>query len=217
MYAITGRRFFIVCVVVIVLGCSQSNDGQVTAVAATSASSEEVANEDATLEAQEEGGTVAVRKIEWDLLIPDEWRPDKLMAEYNAVNLDDDDPRSQELYEKLKRLWNESPVVLTLEGERLKLPGFVVPLEMDAEKIDEFLLVPYFGACIHAPPPPANQTVHVVTQPDTPFEGKLFDTVWVTGTMRVETLSSDLGEAGYRLEDARVLPYQDAPSGEYAP
>jgi hypothetical protein len=79
---------------------------------------------------------------------------------------------------------------------------------MDAEKIDQFLLVPYYGACIHVPPPPANQTVHVLTREGMAFEGQLFDTVWVTGTMRVERMSSELADAGYRLEDATVEPYE---------
>jgi uncharacterized protein len=73
----------------------------------------------------------------------------------------------------------------------------------------QFLLVPYYGACIHVPPPPANQTVHVLTREGTAFNGRLFDTVWVTGTMRVEHLSSELAEAGYRLEDASVTPYNE--------
>ena len=131
-----------------------------------------------------------------------------MINEYNAEDLGDDDPRAQQLLEKLKALWDEAPVVPTLEGRFVKLPGFVVPLEMDEKKIDQFLLVPYYGACIHVPPPPANQTVHVVTKAGKAFEGQLFDTVWVTGKVRVERLSSDLAEAGYRMEEATVVPYE---------
>ena len=113
-----------------------------------------------------------------------------------------------ELMEKLKTFWKESPVVHDYDGKIVKLPGFVVPLEMDAKTIQEFLLVPYYGACIHTPPPPANQTVHVVTDENHAYQGQLFDTVWVTGTIRVEKLSSELGEAGYRIEARKVEPYQ---------
>ena len=148
-----------------------------------------------------------VKEIEWDTLIPEDWQPATLMSDYDIANLSDNDPRAQELLKKLKALWDEAPVVPTLEGQRVRLPGFVVPLEMDAEKIDQFLLVPYYGACIHVPPPPANQTVHVVTLEDKAFEGGLFDVVWVTGTMRVERSSSDLAVAGYRLEEASTVPY----------
>jgi len=148
------------------------------------------------------------KEIDWDALIPADWQPEVLMQQYNADEISDDDPRAQQLLDKLKILWDKAPVVPALEGQRVKLPGFVVPLEMDAKSIDQFLLVPYYGACIHVPPPPANQTVHVVTREGKAFEGQLFDVVWVTGTMRVEHLSSELAEAGYRLEDASVVPYE---------
>ena len=149
-----------------------------------------------------------VREFDWDALIPEDWQPETLFEQYNVDELSDDDPRAQELLEKLLALWKEAPVVPALEGQRIKLPGFVVPLEMDTQKIDQFLLVPYYGACIHVPPPPANQTVHVVTRKGRAFEGELFDTVWVTGTMRVERLESELAISGYRLEDALVAPFE---------
>jgi hypothetical protein len=153
-------------------------------------------------------GDVNAREIDWDALIPEDWRPETLMGDVDIENLSDDDPRAQQLLDKLKALWSQAPVVPSLEGQRVKLPGFVVPLEMDAKMIDQFLLVPYYGACIHVPPPPANQTVHVVTREGKAFEGRLFDVVWVTGTMRVERLSSELAEAGYRLENASVAPFE---------
>ena len=178
-------------------GCDPSDAGQ--AQAAPEATPPPQASSPKQPEAQE---------IEWDELIPADWRPDVLMADYNADELSDDDPRAQELMEKLQALWREAPVVPTLDGRWVKLPGFVVPLEMDAERIHEFLLVPYYGACIHVPPPPANQTIHVVVGDNDAFTGELFDTVWVTGALRVEASSSELAEAGYRLEDARVAPYE---------
>lgn len=151
---------------------------------------------------------VAAKELDWDALIPEDWRPDVLMDQYNVDEMSDEDPRAQQLLDKLKELWSKAPVVPALDGQLVKLPGFVVPLEMDVAKINQFLLVPYYGACIHVPPPPANQTVHVLMREGMAFEGQLFDTVWVTGTMRVEHLSSELAEAGYRLEEASVTPYE---------
>jgi hypothetical protein len=148
-------------------------------------------------------------ELEWDDLIPADWQPEKLMADYDADNLTDDDPRADELMDKLKALWAEAPVVEALDGREVRLPGFVVPLETDATEIAEFLLVPYFGACIHVPPPPANQTVYVITADGAPYKGELFDTVWVEGRMRIEHFSDDLGDAGYRIENARVSAYEE--------
>ena len=149
-----------------------------------------------------------VTELDWDALIPPEWQLDKLMADYDTDSLSDDDPRAKELMNKLKTFWKEAPVVKELNGKRVKLPGFVVPLEMDTKTIGEFLLVPYYGACIHVPPPPSNQTVHVVTQAGKPYKGQLFDTVWVTGTLKVQSLSSELADAGYRIDATKVEPYE---------
>jgi hypothetical protein len=150
-----------------------------------------------------------VVELEWDALVPSDWRPDSILADYDVAEFDDDDPRAKELMAKLEAAWKASPVVPDLDGRQVRLPGFVVPLEADAQRIAEFLLVPYYGACIHVPPPPANQTVHVITAPGAEFEGQLFDTVWVTGTLKVEASSSDLAEAGYRIEAVSVEPYED--------
>ncbi len=150
-----------------------------------------------------------VIEIDWDALIPADWEIDKLVEEYNAADLSDDDPRAKELLEKMKVFWKEAPVVHDFDGKTIKLPGFVVPLEMDTQTIQEFLLVPYFGACIHVPPPPSNQTAYVVTEKDKAYEGELFDTVWVTGTIKVERSSNELGDAGYRIDASKVEPYYD--------
>jgi hypothetical protein len=147
--------------------------------------------------------------LEWDDLIPADWRPETLFEQYDIDTIDDDDPRADELFDKLQELWAEAPVVQELDGREVRLPGFVVPLTTDAVEIREFLLVPYFGACIHVPPPPPNQTVYVVTTDGAAYRGDLFDTVWVEGTMHIERFSNDLGEAGYRIDADSVSAYEE--------
>ncbi|MCG8316007.1 MAG: DUF3299 domain-containing protein [Pseudomonadales bacterium] len=155
-------------------------------------------------------------ELEWDDLIPADWRLDKLIEDYNINELDDDDPRAAELMKKIEIFWKEAPVVNDHDGKRVKLPGFVVPLEADAKKIHEFLLVPYYGACIHTPPPPANQTVYVVINEGDGYAGGLFDTVWVTGTFKVEKFNNELGTAGYRIQASQVDPYEEIDVNEEA-
>ncbi|MFB1485978.1 MULTISPECIES: DUF3299 domain-containing protein [unclassified Thiocapsa] len=155
-------------------------------------------------------GAMQAEEIDWDRLIPVEWQPETLLEDFDLDALDemdDDDPRAKELMDKLMALWADAPVVEELDGLRVRLPGFVVPLELDARKMTEFLLVPYYGACIHVPPPPANQTIHVVAPEGREYVGELFDTVWVTGTLRVIRTSSDLAEAGYRIDVTEIEPY----------
>ena len=94
-------------------------------------------------------------------------------------------------------------VVRELNGERVRMRGFVVPVGFDGAKVKEFLLVPYVGACIHVPPPPVNQVVLV--EAATPFSiGGLFEAVAVTGMLRTEASTTELADVGYHLAAERV-------------
>src|SRR5262249_18505408 len=77
-----------------------------------------------------------------------------------------------------------APVVESLDGKRVRLGGYVVSLDFDATRVKEFLLVPFVGACIHVPPPPANQIVYVKSADGFEVSG-MFEPVWVTGTLKV--------------------------------
>ncbi|MCV2880336.1 DUF3299 domain-containing protein [Sedimentimonas flavescens] len=79
-----------------------------------------------------------------------------------------------------------------LVGTSVRLPGYVLPLEFKDRKAVEFLLVPTIGACIHTPPPPANQVVHVVYPEGIEVNG-LFTPVWITGTMVAQSSVQDVG------------------------
>jgi uncharacterized protein len=95
-----------------------------------------------------------------------------------------------------------------LNGKQVKIPGFVIPLEGDDKKVTEFLLVPFLGACIHVPPPPPNQIVYVKYKGGAPVNG-LWDLVSITGTLRTEGVSSELGDTGYLLEGIALEKYQN--------
>jgi uncharacterized protein len=91
-----------------------------------------------------------------------------------------------------------APVVAELNGKRVKLGGYVVPLDFDATKVTEFLLVPFVGACIHVPPPPANQIVYVKAPKGVAIKGQ-FDPVYVTGILTTEGQFTGLADTGYSL------------------
>jgi len=98
-----------------------------------------------------------------------------------------------------------SPVVETLGGKRVHIGGYVVPLSFDATRVTDFLLVPFVGACIHVPPPPANQIIYVKIDQGFDVQGT-FDPVWVTGTLKVTPTFAGLADAGYSLEAEKVEP-----------
>ena len=97
-----------------------------------------------------------------------------------------------------------------LMGKSVKIPGFAVPLEGDDgfEYVKEFLLVPTFGACIHVPPPPPNQVIHVILDKPVYFE-KLMYAVWVSGIVEIGEYfiegSSDFGQQTYDTETTYLL------------
>ncbi|MCW8944751.1 MAG: DUF3299 domain-containing protein [Sedimenticola sp.] len=160
-----------------------------------------------------EAAESTAQELEWAELIPEGYNPDELLEQYqekyNIYELPDDDPRVNELQKKLDEVWKSSPVNAALNGKIVRLPGFIVPLETDGQHASQFLLVPYYGACIHVPPPPANQTVHVTMQDTKSAEiRKLFDTVWVTGVINTEKLSTDMADAGYTIHATKVEPYE---------
>jgi uncharacterized protein len=96
-------------------------------------------------------------------------------------------------------------VVAELNGKRVKIGGYVVPLDFESTTVKEFLLVPFVGACIHVPPPPSNQIVYVKTEKG--FEvGNTFDPVTVTGTIKTETAFTGLADAGYSIDAEIVEP-----------
>ncbi len=150
-------------------------------------------------------------ELSWDDLMPPDWDPnDQFDGFEEAEELADEDPRAQELFRELQHILDDAPVVDALDGKAVRLPGFVLPLAEHGEGgVTEFLLVPYFGACVHVPPPPANQIIHVVAPEDAPWPGGLFDSVWVRGILQVTPFQTHLGRAGYRIKDAQITRYEE--------
>ena len=94
-----------------------------------------------------------------------------------------------------------------LEGKLVRIPGFVVPLDDFQDEGAEFLLVPYYGACVHTPPPPPNQIVMVSMAGQKAIKLNLFDAVWLSGRLKIASVESPYGTVGYQLEGMKVEPY----------
>ena len=162
---------------------------------------------------------------------------DMLLWVINTMdNLPKRGPETEEYYEEvdkaipsLKEAGIDLPAIMAkrkqlrtavnedLNGKLIRMPGYLLPLETKGERVTEFLLVPYVGACIHVPPPPPNQIVHVnVNQKGGYKSNKLFDPVWITGELSIQSLSKELylvdGTAGidigYSMNAQRIEPYK---------
>ena len=149
------------------------------------------------------------KETTWDDLMPKNWDPMSDFKKIDLSKLKDSDPRAQEALLHLREAWNNAPVEPSMNGAHIRIPGFIVPLEVAHHQISEFLLVPYFGGCIHVPPPPANQIIHVF--PSKPLKQGMqsMDAVWISGTLETLPSNTDMGSASYRMKAEVVEPYKN--------
>lgn len=101
---------------------------------------------------------------------------------------------------------NAPSEIKQLQNQKVKIPGFMVPLEDNQNKVTEFLLVPTPQACIHVPPPPPNQMVYVRIKKGT--ESKQGAPIWVYGTFKINTVRSQYGEVSFEMEGDEVEDYK---------
>ena len=147
----------------------------------------------------------------WSELLPKEWDPAQMLRGQPVGKLNDFDPDAVALARQMRETWDNAPTRGALDGARVALRGYLVPLEANKGEVRDFLLVPYFGACIHVPPPPANQIVHISL--DTPMKNvRTMDSVQVIGTLRTSRQNSHMGVSGYSMEAVRVERYSSGRS-----
>jgi uncharacterized protein len=96
----------------------------------------------------------------------------------------------------------------SLEGATVRLPGFIIPLEgVKNGGVSEFLLVPYFGSCIHVPPPPPNQIVYVHNGKRAGIDS-IYEAYWITGKLHLQTKTTRLGSTAYELSAEKIEVYK---------
>jgi len=157
-----------------------------------------------------------IREIQWDDLMPPDYA--ELLREQkkneskwlDIFRWGDDSKQAKNSFDSLQAKLNSAPIVSGLDNQRIKLAGFIVPLDFDfdTETFNDFLLVPYFGACIHVPPPPSNQIVHISVV--NPLKKKWLDNaVWVSGILKTESVSNEYGSAGYSMKNAHIDEFKE--------
>ncbi len=159
------------------------------------------------------GDAAGFERIAWSRLIPAGWDASEQMRQLQArqTGVADDDPRARTALTSLRELLDAAPSDPALDGRQVEVPGYVVPLDRRTEGVSEFLLVPYFGACIHTPPPPANQVIHVTT--DHPMkELRAMDPVWVRGTLSAGRSDTAVAVSGYRMLAVSAVRYEPTES-----
>ena len=141
----------------------------------------------------------SAKQIGWAELIPEGVPPAEIISEGTVDAVND---VWLPVFDK-----NASRFVTALNGTRVRMPGYMLPLQTSGSGITEFILVPYAGACIHVPPPPPNQLVFVTSK--RPWNAQaMFERVWVTGTIKIDPISTNLAEIGYSMQADLVELYE---------
>lgn len=141
-----------------------------------------------------------VPEVEWLELMPEE---DIELLE-NMPEISHEGNAPAELPEELMT----GRVVSGFNEKDIRIAGFIVPLEhKDDQRVTEFFLVPYYGACIHVPPPPPNQIIHV-SYPDGIHVDVLYEPYWIQGKLLTNEVSNDVAESSYTMDADDVTLYQ---------
>ena len=148
-------------------------------------------------------------ETDWEKLMPPDWNPARVFDGLNLDKLEDNDPRVIKAMEEFQKILDEAPVNPGVQNKAIAISGFVASLDFTGKAaLKEFLLVPYFGACIHVPPPPANQIIHVIMEK--PRMGiRAMDAVTVYGKLIIQESETDMGRSGYGMKADLVEPYNE--------
>ena len=148
--------------------------------------------------------------IEWiDLLPPDDLEALLNPPEY-LTEIEDGSPEDS-IQSRLKNKVNTNvndryqqalqseKIVATMDGKKIRIPGFIVPLEFENEEmVIQFLFVPFFGACLHLPPPPPNQIILVNFPKGVPLKS-LYTPFWISGELKTSLVEKDIATAAYTM------------------
>lgn len=176
-------------------------------------------------ESPEAGGGDGVLTLEWvdllpasdlhALLNPPEWL-DEIAEGSMDDRIDSAFLEQDEAGRRYQAALRSTTVMQEFDQARVRVPGFVVPLEFDQEdRVIEFFLVPYFGACVHLPPPPPNQLIHV-RMPDGILAPHPDDAIWVDGVLETALTDHELGTAAYVLHGEGWSLYTEDHSAQSA-
>lgn len=151
------------------------------------------------------------RELDWKELAPDQAAEDKIVAKYQPLIdkiTEGNEAAAKPIYDKMIAEFNALPANPKLDGQKIKIAGYVTILEQENGLVNEFLLVPNLGACIHVPPPPLNNTLLI--KPNKNKRIHIDDTyspVWVKGIIRTKNTITNLAAAGYLIENADIELY----------
>ncbi len=144
--------------------------------------------------------------LTWAQLSPPGYRAQAVLDRLGVDQLEDRDARAEAILAEVQRQWQKAPPIRRMPEGPVRMTGFPVMLTEGDKPVTQILLVPYYGACIHSPPPPANQAVLVTLDRELPRQMYQFP-VWVTGTLVHAPAVTPHGRVLYRMREASWQPH----------
>ena len=121
--------------------------------------------------------SVSYTTVEWTDLMPKEDLeallnpPEYLLdiedgSEDDAINSQVKSSTLSDMDDRYQQALISTTIKPEFNNRTIRIPAFIVPLAFnDAQMITTFFLVPFFGACLHMPPPPPNQIIFAEYEP----------------------------------------------------
>lgn len=213
----TTAMIIVACLLVVLITCSKKAVSSDDDILATVTSNHDVGK--AYKKNTANAKPIVYTQVEWVDLIPDD---DLLALENPPAYLDDiedgsiDDSLQSQLKTNLftaedryQQALNSKQIRPEFNGRNIRIPGFIVPLEFDDQQtITAFFLVPFFGACMHLPPPPPNQIIYAEFEAGIKLD-TLYDPFWVEGTLATSLIENDMATAAYSINVMLIEPYDE--------
>lgn len=153
----------------------------------------------------------AFKTVEWTDLMPKEDLDALLNPPSYITDVEDgsfEDQISNQIQNTIAAASNDryqqalvsTRIVPEMNDQPVRVPGFIVPLEFnDEQRVTQFFLVPYFGACIHVPPPPPNQIIFVNYAKGLKLDS-LYDPFWISGILKTSVVENETATAAYTIQ-----------------
>jgi len=148
----------------------------------------------------------------WSVLIDPNFNQEKVVKFYKDKVKKVKEGSKEEIliYAQLQKALKKAGNNKAIDGKRVKLNGYIVPVDTDGERVNKFLFFPNQAACIHVPASPANQTIYVITKKD---KGALmedaYDPITVYGTLKLQTTKVATGTASFVIDDGVCEVFRD--------
>ena len=153
--------------------------------------------------------SVQYKAVEWTDLMPDSdletlLNPPAYVNEVNEGSLEDK-PASMlkssitEPADSYQQALISTETRAELDGNNIRIAAYLEPLDFnDKQQATTFFAVPFFGACLHLPPPPPNQIILVNSDQGVGIDD-LYTPYWLSGELHTGIEENDMATSAYSM------------------